>query len=229
MSAPKAIVLLSGGLDSTTALAIAQAAGYSCYTLSFNYGQKALVELEAAAKIASEAGVVEHRTMSIGLGDIGGSALTDDSMAVPHQESGGIPTTYVPARNTVFLALALAYAEVVGAEHIYIGVNAVDYSGYPDCRPEFISAFQTMAQLATKDGVEGHGVKIETPLVAMTKAEIIQVGINLGVDYGKTISCYAAGLSGIACGSCDSCRLRLTGFESCGVKDTAAYADKLNK
>ena len=229
MSNAKAVVLLSGGLDSTTALALAQAKGYRCYTLSFNYGQKSLVELDAAARIASAANVVEHRTMSLGLGDIGGSALTDDTLAVPNEASSGIPITYVPARNTVFLALALGYAEVVGAELIYIGVNAVDYSGYPDCRPEFISAFEQMAQLATKDGVEGRGIHIETPLIALTKAEIIQTGLDLGVDYSKTISCYQAGVSGLACGICDSCRLRLTGFEQCGSKDTAPYVVKVNK
>lgn len=229
MTSAKAVVLLSGGLDSTTVLAIAQSKGKTCYTLSFDYGQKSSVELEAAANIAANAKVAAHRTMSIGLGDIGGSALTDKNLAVPHEATTGIPITYVPARNTVFLSLALAYAEVVGADSIYIGVNAVDYSGYPDCRPEFISAFERLAQLATKEGVEGHGVSIVTPLIAMTKAEIIQTGLDLGVDYGATVSCYEAGLSGVACGTCDSCRLRLAGFTQCGAIDNAPYLVKPNK
>ena len=186
----KAVVLVSGGLDSATTLAIAQKQGYACYALSFDYGQRHRSELDAARKVAKAAGVVEHKIITLNLDDIGGSALTDTSIAVPQQPTEGIPVTYVPARNTVFLALALGWAEVLGAEAIFIGVNAVDYSGYPDCRPEFIEAFANMARLATKAGVEGKPIYIKTPLIHLSKAEIIQQGIRLGVDYAKTISCY---------------------------------------
>lgn len=220
-----AIILLSGGLDSATALAMAMAEGYQCYTLSFDYGQRARTELAAAEALAKKAGVVDHKVVSLGLGNIGGSALTDMDIDVPEEETSGIPVTYVPARNTVFLSLALGYAEVVNAEAIFIGVNAVDYSGYPDCRPEFIDAFQTLAHLATKDGVEGRGVTIRTPLMDLTKSDIIREGLNLGVDYGMTVSCYQAAVGGLACGQCDSCRLRLAGFADCGKQDPVAYVE----
>ncbi len=223
MTNKKAIVLLSGGLDSVTALAIAKSKGFDCYALSFDYGQKARIELQAAKTAAEQQGAIEYKVISLGLDSIGGSALTDDKLDVPEQETTGIPITYVPARNTVFLSLALGYAEVVGASAIFIGVNAVDYSGYPDCRPEFIDAFQNLARFATKDGVEGRSISIETPLIAMTKAEIIKTGLSLGVDYAKTISCYQAGVSGLACGQCDSCRLRLAGFKASGEIDPAPY------
>lgn len=219
----RAIILLSGGLDSATALSIAQADGYECFTLSFDYGQRARVELEGAAKLAESAGAT-HKVISLDLGNIGGSALTDMSIDVPTEETTGIPVTYVPARNTVFLSLALGYAEVVQAEAIYIGVNAVDYSGYPDCRPAFIEAFQALAHVATKDGVEGRGVQIKTPLMDLTKADIIRKGLSLGVDYSLTVSCYTAAVGGVACGQCDSCRLRLAGFADCGVEDPVEYA-----
>jgi 7-cyano-7-deazaguanine synthase len=219
----KAVVLVSGGLDSATTLAIAQKQGYACYALSFDYGQRHRSELDAARKVAKAAGVVEHKIITLNLDDIGGSALTDTSIAVPQQPTEGIPVTYVPARNTVFLALALGWAEVLGAEAIFIGVNAVDYSGYPDCRPEFIEAFANMARLATKAGVEGKPIYIKTPLIHLSKAEIIQQGIRLGVDYAKTISCYDPDAEGRACGRCDSCRLRAAGFEAAGVPDPTHY------
>ncbi len=219
----KAVVLVSGGLDSATALAMALEQGYTCYALSFDYGQRHRCELDAARKVAGAAGVVEHKIITLNLDDIGGSALTDANIAVPQQPTEGIPVTYVPARNTVFLALALAWAEVLEAEAIFIGVNAVDYSGYPDCRPEFIEAFTSLARLATKAGVEGHPIRIETPLIHLSKAEIIQQGVRLGVEYANTISCYDPDPQGQACGRCDACRLRAAGFEAAGVTDPTRY------
>ncbi|MEW8339482.1 MAG: 7-cyano-7-deazaguanine synthase QueC [Candidatus Thiodiazotropha taylori] len=219
----KAVVLLSGGLDSATVLAIARSQGYACYALSMSYGQRHVAELNAAGKIAKSLGAVDHKVMSIGLDSIGGSALTDTSIEVPEQLADGIPVTYVPARNTVFLSLALGWAEVLEAQEIFIGVNAVDYSGYPDCRPEFIRAFEQLANLATKAGVEGMDFHIHTPLIDLTKGEIIQQGIKLGLDYSLTVSCYQANEQGEACGSCDSCRLRARGFEEAGVVDPTRY------
>lgn len=220
-----AVVLLSGGLDSATCLALAQAEGYRCHTLAFDYGQRHRAELVAAANLANVRQVATHRVIELGLRQIGGSALTDDAIDVPEQLSEGIPVTYVPARNTVFLALALGLAEVVEADAIFIGVNAVDYSGYPDCRPQFIQAFQQMANLATRAGVDDHGPQILTPLIALTKAQIIQQGIDAGVDYGLTVSCYQADAAGRACGKCDSCRLRSKGFADAGVKDPTVYVE----
>ena len=219
---PRAVVLLSGGLDSATCLAMA-ARQYDCYALSFAYGQRHSSELLAAARIATALCATEHRIIRLDLGMIGGSALTDSSIAVPEIETTGIPVTYVPARNTVFLAFALGYAEVVNADAIVIGVNAVDYSGYPDCRPEFIEAFARLAALATKGGVEGHPVRIEAPLLHLTKAGIIQAGLAQGLDYGMTVSCYQADAEGRACGKCDSCRLRSAGFRAAGVTDPTVY------
>ena len=219
----KAIVLVSGGLDSATCLAIAQAEGYACYALSFDYGQRSVSELAAAARLAEAAGVLAHKTLPIEMGAIGGSALTDRSIAVPEQETQGIPITYVPARNTVFLSYALAWAEVVSAEAIFIGVNALDYSGYPDCRPEYINAFQSLIDLATKAGVEGKSIALRTPLIDLTKAEIIDVGLRLGVDYAATVSCYQADEDGRACGRCDSCRLRIKGFVDAQSEDPTRY------
>ena len=219
----KAIVLVSGGLDSATCLAIAQAEGYACYALSFDYGQRSVSELAAAARLAEAAGVLAHKTLPIDMGAIGGSALTDRSIAVPEQETQGIPITYVPARNTVFLSYALAWAEVVSAEAIFIGVNALDYSGYPDCRPEYINAFQSLIDLATKAGVEGKSIALRTPLIDLTKAEIIDVGLRLGVDYAATVSCYQADEDGRACGRCDSCRLRIKGFVDAQSEDPTRY------
>ena len=219
-----AVVLLSGGLDSATVLAIAREAGYACHALSLDYGQRHSAELGAAARVARSLGAVEHRVIRLGLGDIGGSALTDASIAVPESPTEGIPATYVPARNTVMLALALAWSEVLGARDIFIGVNAVDYSGYPDCRPEFIEAFERMANLATKAGVEGAHLSVHAPLQHLSKAQIIRRGIELGVDYGETVSCYQADADGRACGRCDSCRLRREGFHSAGVADPTRYA-----
>lgn len=218
---PRAIVLLSGGLDSTTCLAWAQAR-YACIALSFMYGQRSTTELDAARIIAEQAGV-EHRVINIDLGSLGGSALTDTSIAMPEEEQAGIPITYVPARNTIFLSYALAAAEVYGAEAIVIGINAVDYSGYPDCRPEFIEAFANMARLATKVGVEGKPLKFETPLLNLSKANIIRLGIEHDVDYGQTVSCYQADEQGRACGKCDSCRLRKHGFIDAGITDPTRY------
>ena len=224
----KAVVLVSGGLDSATTLAIAKDRGYDCYAMSFNYGQRHLLELESAKAVASAMGAIEHKVVHLGLDDIGGSALTDENIAVPQNIeeniSAHIPVTYVPARNTVFLSLALGWAEVLDAEVIFIGVNAVDYSGYPDCRPEYIDAFQGMANLATKKGVEGQLIKIETPLIHLTKAEIIQKGSELGVDYVQTLSCYAPDAEGRACGRCDSCRLRKQGFEVANITDPTVYS-----
>ena len=219
----RAVVLLSGGLDSATVLAVARDRGYACYALSFDYGQRHRVELDAAARVCAQLGAEEHRVMEIPIGALGGSALTDTDIAVPEDGSDGIPVTYVPARNTVFLALALAWAEVLSAEAIFIGVNAVDYSGYPDCRPEFIAAFQKLAGLATKQGVEGAPVTIEAPLVDMTKADIIRRGAELGVDYSQTVSCYQADEQGRACGRCDSCRFRRDGFLAAGIDDPTRY------
>ena len=220
----KAIVLLSGGLDSTTVLAIAKAHNFECYALSFDYGQKQRSELESAKTIANQSKVAEHRIMKISLADIGGSALTDDKIDVPkYSESDEIPVTYVPARNTIFLSFALAWAEVIDCQKIYIGVNALDYSGYPDCRPEFIKAFEDMANLATKQSVEGDKIEIKTPLISMTKAEIIQKGLSLGVDYSQTISCYLANSNGDACGECDACVLRINGFNNANIKDPTFY------
>lgn len=221
--AKRAVVLLSGGLDSTTVLAMALAEGYECSTMSFDYGQRHRAELAAARRISTTYGVIDHRVVNIDLAAFGGSALTDDAIAIPESEEGGIPVTYVPARNTIFLSLALAWSEVFGAEAIFIGVNAVDYSGYPDCRPEYVAAFEKMANLATKAGVEGRGVKIKTPLLAMSKSDIIRAGVGLGVDYSQTVSCYQADELGKACGRCDSCRLRLQGFAGVGLKDSAQY------
>jgi len=219
----KAVVLLSGGLDSTTALAIARDRGFECYALSMNYGQRHLAELNAAGQVAKAYGVVEHKVLHLGLDLIGGSALTDKNIAVPEQIEAGIPVTYVPARNTLFLSLALGWAEVLGAHDIFIGVNAVDYSGYPDCRPEFIRAFETLANLATKAGVEGEHFKIHTPLIDLTKAEIIRLGVEKGVDYSLTVSCYKADENGRACGVCDSCRFRKQGFIEAGITDPTQY------
>lgn len=219
----KAVVLLSGGLDSATALAIALDKGFECYVLSFDYGQRSLTELNAAKSIAKQLNVAEHRVIRLHLEDFGGSALTDHSIAVPEEETEDIPVTYVPARNTVFLSLALGWAEVLEADAIFIGVNAVDYSGYPDCRPEYITAFETMANLATKRGVQGDPIKIETPLIDLTKEQIIQEGNRLGVDYSLTVSCYQADDQGKACGQCDSCRLRTQGFENAGIADPTRY------
>lgn len=219
----RAVVLLSGGLDSATVLAIARDAGYVCHALSFDYGQRHTAELAAAARVARLLGAVEHRVIHLGLGDFGGSALTDAAIDVPETPTEGIPVTYVPARNTVMLALALAWAEVLGARDIFIGVNAVDYSGYPDCRPEFIEAFERMANLATRAGVEGAPLSIHAPLQHLSKADIIRRGLALGVDYAQTVSCYQAGADGRACGVCDACRLRRQGFEHAGIDDPTLY------
>ena len=220
----KAVILLSGGLDSTTVLAIAKSQGYDCYALSFDYGQKQRSELDSSISIAKKSNVIEHRIMKISLSDIGGSALTDQSIDVPkYSESDEIPITYVPARNTIFLSFALAWAEVVDCQTIFIGVNALDYSGYPDCRPEFIEAFENMANLATKKSVEGDRIQIKTPLISMTKAEIIKKGLSLGVDYSETTSCYDANTLGEACGECDACVLRKIGFENANVQDPTRY------
>lgn len=223
MSDKKAVILLSGGLDSATVLAMARAEGYACYTMSFDYGQRHRAELQAAERVARQLGAIEHKVVGIDLNGIGGSALTDSSIAVPEQPGEGIPVTYVPARNTLFLSLALGWAEVLGAAEIFIGVNAVDYSGYPDCRPEFIAAFERLANLATKAGVEGEGFRIRAPLQYLSKAEIIQAGIARGVDFALTMSCYQADADGRACGRCDSCRLRAEGFRAAGVVDPTRY------
>ncbi len=219
-----AVVLVSGGLDSATCLAIARAEGYACHALSFAYGQRHEAELAAAARVASALGAIEHRVMRIDLAMFGGSALTDPGIAVPEAPTTGIPVTYVPARNTVFLSLALAWSEVLGAHDIFIGVNAVDYSGYPDCRPEFVAAFERMANLATRAGVEDAvPLSIRAPLIALSKAEIILRGQALGVDYALTVSCYQADAEGRACGRCDSCRLRREGFAAAGMPDPTRY------
>ena len=219
----RAVVLLSGGLDSATVLAIARDRDFECYSLSFDYGQRHRTELDAAAQVSKALGAHEHRIMQIPIGDLGGSALTDARIVVPEHGGEGIPVTYVPARNTVFLSLALAGAEVLKASAIFIGVNAVDYSGYPDCRPEFIAAFQALARLATKQGVEGSPVSIEAPLIMLSKAGIIRCGTELGVDYGLTVSCYRPDEEGRACGRCDACRFRRQGFAASGVDDPTRY------
>jgi 7-cyano-7-deazaguanine synthase len=219
----KAVILVSGGLDSSTVLAIAKQQGFDCYTLSFDYGQRHRSELFAAAKVSDAMQVKEHKVVSLDLATIGGSALTDTNIEVPEYETTGIPVTYVPARNTVFLSIALGWAEVLGANDIYVGVNAVDYSGYPDCRPDYINAFEQMANLATKAGVEGNKLTVHAPLINMTKGHIIQAGIKNGVDYSATVSCYQADEEGAACGVCDSCRLRKQGFIDAGVKDPTRY------
>ncbi len=219
----KAVVLLSGGLDSATTLVLAREQGFACYALSLDYGQRHHAELEAARRVARAAGVVEHKIIPLDLGAFGGSALTDPDIAVPESGGEGIPVTYVPARNTIFLSLALGWAEVLGAWDLFIGVNAVDYSGYPDCRPEYIEAFQRLCRLATRAGVEGGAFRIQAPLIEMSKAEIIRTGLRLGVDYALTVSCYAADPAGRACGKCDSCRLRRQGFHDAGVADPTPY------
>lgn len=223
MEEKKAVVLMSGGLDSTTVLAIARSEGYACHTLSYNYGQRHRSELVASRALSSAMGACVHKEVSLDLGSIGGSALTDTRIAVPESATPGIPATYVPARNTVFLAIALGWAEVLDARDIFIGVNAVDYSGYPDCRPQFIAAFEQLANIATRAGVEGHPVKIHAPLIALTKGDIIRAGISQGVDYSATVSCYQATAEGLACGRCDSCRLRRQGFSEAGVCDPTRY------
>ena len=222
-TARKAVVLLSGGLDSATVLAMARAQGFECFALSLDYGQRHHTELAAARRVAGALGAMEHKILPLSLDAIGGSALTDHSIDVPEAGGEGIPVTYVPARNTVFLALALGWAEVLGATDLFVGVNAVDYSGYPDCRPVFIEAFEHLANLATKVGVEGGGFKVHAPLIEMSKAEIIQTGVGLGVDYALTVSCYQADGEGTACGCCDSCRLRAEGFHAAGVPDPTRY------
>jgi 7-cyano-7-deazaguanine synthase len=219
----KAIILLSGGLDSITVLAQSIKNGYECYALSFDYGQRHNAELNAAKKIAQYYQVTMHKVIDLGLGSIGGSALTDDHIAVPKTPQEGIPVTYVPARNTIFLSFALGWAEVLEVHDIFIGVNAVDYSGYPDCRPEFISAFQKLANIATKVGVEGGEINIHAPLIKSSKADIIKLGVSLGVDYAETVSCYAADASGSACGACDACRLRIIGFKEAQIIDPTHY------
>ncbi len=221
--AGRAVVMLSGGLDSATVLAMARDEGFECFTLGFDYGQRHRSEIEASYRVSEALGASTHKVVTLDLGSIGGSALTDDAIAVPETASEGIPVTYVPARNTVFLSIALGWAEVLGAADIFIGVNAVDYSGYPDCRPEFIEAFETMANLATKAGVEGKHLRIRAPLMDLTKADIIRGGAELGVDYSLTVSCYQADAAGRACGKCDSCRLRHRGFVDAGVKDPTIY------
>lgn len=220
----RAVVLLSGGLDSATTLAIARSQGFECYALSVDYGQRHSSELHAAKRVAAALGVQEHRVMRVDLAGIGGSALTDTVIPVPEEGSGGIPATYVPARNTMMLSLALGWAEVLAARDIFVGVNAVDYSGYPDCRPEFIAAFERLATLATKAGVEGNPTRVHAPLITLTKADIIREGGRLGVDYGTTVSCYQADGEGRACGRCDSCRIRKAGFAAAGVPDPTRYA-----
>jgi 7-cyano-7-deazaguanine synthase len=223
-SIKKAVILLSGGLDSTTVLAISQSQGYECYALSFDYGQKQKSELKSAAMAASQFEAAEHRVMKISLSDIGGSALTDDNIDVPNfVESDEIPVTYVPARNTIFLSYALAWAEVLDCQNIFIGVNALDYSGYPDCRQEYIDAFEVMANLATKQSVEGQKISIHTPLIKLNKAQIIQLGLSLGVDYKNTTSCYQANDKGEACGVCDACEYRKLGFNKAGIDDPTRY------
>jgi 7-cyano-7-deazaguanine synthase len=219
----RAVVLLSGGLDSATVLAIAKADGYACHTISFDYGQRHRAELAASALLSKQLGAVEHKVINIDLTAIGGSALTDTSIAVPEQEQEGIPVTDVLVRNTVFMSIALGWAEVLVAEAIFVGVNAVDYSGYPDCRPEYIAAFEKMANLATKSGVEGHPLTIATPLIDLSKQDIIKRGTELGVDYGLTVSCYQADDEGRACGQCDSCRFRRQGFQQAGISDPTRY------
>lgn len=226
----RAVILLSGGLDSVTALAMAKQQGFECYTLSFDYGQRHDVELVAAEKLSKQVGAVEHKVIAIDLRAIGGSALTDNELVVPEdQREAGIPITYVPARNTVFLSIALGWAEVLSAEAIFVGVNAVDYSGYPDCRPEFVAAFEQLANLATKSGVEGQKLTIHAPLIKLTKAEIIMQGIRLGIDYSQTVSCYQADSEGRACGVCDSCGFRKQGFAQAGLPDPTHYQNNFDE
>lgn len=222
-SETRAVVLLSGGLDSATTLAIARSRGFACFALSVEYGQRHAVELQAAAQVARALGAQEHRVMRVDLAGIGGSALTDHRVAVPETPTSGIPLTYVPARNTMMLALALAWAEVLAARDIFLGVNSLDYSGYPDCRPEFIAAFERLAARATKAGVEGNPCTIHAPLIEWTKAQIIGEGVRLGLDYGITVSCYQPDEQGRACGRCDSCRIRRTGFQAAGIADPTRY------
>lgn len=219
----KAVVLVSGGLDSATVLALAAASGARCYALTFDYGQRHRVELDAARRVARAQRAADHRVVKLDIGWMGGSALTDAAIPVPQEFSAGIPVTYVPARNTVFLSIALGWAEVLGAADIYIGANAVDYSGYPDCRPEFIQAFERLANLATRAGVEGRGFRVQAPLMRLRKHEIIREGVRLGVDYSLTLSCYDPDAAGLACGRCDSCRLRAQGFAEAGVADPTRY------
>ena len=219
----KAVVLVSGGLDSATVLALAVASGARCYALSFDYGQRHRVELEAARRVAQALHAADHRVVKLDIGWMGGSALTDATIAVPSEPSAGIPVTYVPARNTVFLSIALGWAEVLGAPDIYIGANAVDYSGYPDCRPEFMQAFEKLANLATRAGVEGRGFRVHAPLMNMSKSEIIRTGAELGMDYSLTVSCYEPDAAGFACGRCDACRLRARGFIEAGIADPTRY------
>ncbi|MEC8950471.1 MAG: 7-cyano-7-deazaguanine synthase QueC [Pseudomonadota bacterium] len=223
MNRKKAIVLVSGGLDSATCLAIAKAQSYECYAISFEYGQRSRSELQAAKEIVAATGIVEHKIFSLQMGELGSSALTDVHIKVPEEESEGIPVTYVPARNTVFLSYALAWTEVLKGEAIFMGLNARDYSGYPDCRPEYVAAFQQLINLATKRSVEGGIIKLETPLIDLNKSEIIKIGLRLGVNYGNTVSCYQADESGRACGRCDSCRFRHKGFVDAGVDDPTRY------
>jgi len=223
-AAKPAVVLLSGGLDSATCLAIARSAGFACHCLSVDYGQRHAAELAAAARVAAALGAAAHRVVHLDIGQFGGSALTDRSIAVPTDGvKPGIPVTYVPARNTIMLSLALGWAEILGAQDIFVGVNAVDYSGYPDCRPEFIAAFERMANLATKAAIEGHALRIHAPLIDLSKAAIIRRGMQLGIDYGLTVSCYQADAEGRACGICDSCRLRRAGFAASGSPDPTKY------
>jgi 7-cyano-7-deazaguanine synthase len=219
----RAVILLSGGLDSATLVAMVRAEGYSCYTMSFDYGQRHRAELEAAIRVAQDLGVVEHKVIGLNLDGMGGSALTDSTIDVPDGPTQGIPVTYVPARNTVFLSLALGWAEVLSARDIFIGVNALDYNGYPDCRPEYVESFERMANLATKAGVEGQAFRIQAPLQNLSKAAIVKVGVGLGVDYSLTVSCYQADDDGRACGKCDSCRLRAEGFQMAGITDPTRY------
>ena len=222
-SVKRAIVLLSGGLDSATVLAIARSQSYECYALSVEYGQRHRAELDAAQRVAAAIGAKEHRVMRVDLAGIGGSALTDAGIAIPESLQPGIPVTYVPARNTLFLSLALGWAEVIGARDIFVGVNAVDYSGYPDCRPAFIAAFEALARVATKAGIEGARFEIHAPLIEMSKAQIVRTGVGLGVDFSATVSCYQADAQGRACGKCDSCRLRAAGFTAAGIPDPTRY------
>ena len=224
MSALPAVVLVSGGMDSAVTLAMARAQGFACHALSVAYGQRHASELAAAGRVARALGAVEHKTVTVDLRRIGGSALTADSIAVPEQAGAGIPVTYVPARNTIMLSIALGWAEVLGAGDIFCGVNAVDYSGYPDCRPEFIAAFERVANLATKAGVEGAGMRVHAPLIRLSKADIVREGLRLGVDFAMTVSCYQADADGRACGRCDACRLRAQGFADAKVADPTRYA-----
>lgn len=219
----RAVILLSGGLDSATLVAMVRADGYSCYTMSFDYGQRHRAELNAAARVAHDLGVVEHKVIGLNLSGIGGSALTDSAIDVPLAPTQGIPVTYVPARNTVFLSLALGWAEVLNARDIFIGVNALDYNGYPDCRAEYVEAFERMANLATKAGVEGQGFRIRAPLQNLSKSDIVKAGVGLGVDFSQTVSCYQADDAGRACGKCDACRLRAEGFKMAGITDPTRY------